>query len=62
MCYVRWCGDRLYLIPECRWALSLRRSGSGYRYMYRVFVSDLKWQQCKQLFVGKGIYENIVLV
>jgi hypothetical protein len=56
------CGDRLYLIPECRWVLGLRRSGSGYRYMYRVFVSDLEWQQRKQLFDGKGIYENILLV
>jgi hypothetical protein len=56
------CGDRLYLIPECRWVLGLRRSGSGYRYMYRVFVSDLEWQQRKQLFDGIGIYENIVLV
>jgi hypothetical protein len=56
------CGDRLHLIPECRWVLGLRRSGSGYRYMYRVFVSDLEWQQRKQLFDGKGIYENILLV
>jgi hypothetical protein len=56
------CGDKLYLIPECRWVLGLRRSGSGYRYMYRVFVSDLEWQQRKQLFDGKGIYENIILV
>lgn len=56
------CGDRLFLIPECRWVLGLRRSGYGYQYMYRVFVSDLKWQQRKQLFDGKGIYENIVLV
>jgi hypothetical protein len=56
------CGDRLYLIPECRWVLGLRRSGIGYRYMYRVFVSDLEWQQRKQQFDGKGIYENIVLV
>jgi hypothetical protein len=55
-------GDRLYLIPECRWVLGLRRSGNGYRYMYRVFVSDLEWQQRKHLFDGKGIYENIVLV
>ncbi|KAH6613034.1 hypothetical protein C7974DRAFT_405060 [Boeremia exigua] len=56
------CGDRLYLIPECRWVLGLRRSGNRYRYMYRVFVSDLEWQQRKQLFDGKGIYEDIVLV
>ncbi|KAH4069868.1 hypothetical protein HBH70_076250 [Parastagonospora nodorum] len=56
------CGDRLYLIPECRWVLGLRRSGIGYRYMYRVFVSDLEWQQRKQQFDGRGIYENIVLV
>jgi hypothetical protein len=56
------CSDRLYLIPECRWVLGLRRSGNGYRYMYRVFVSDLEWQQRKQLFDGKGIYENILLV
>lgn len=56
------CGDRLYLIPECRWVLGLRHSGNGSRYMYRVFVSDLEWQQRKQLFDGKGIYENIVLI
>jgi hypothetical protein len=56
------CGDRLYLIPECRWVLGLRRSGIGYRYMYRVFVSDLEWQQRKQHFDGRGIYESIVLV
>jgi hypothetical protein len=56
------CGDRLYIIPECRWVLGLRRSGSGYRYMYRVFVSDLEWQQRNQLFDDKGIYENILLV
>ena len=56
------CGDKLYLIPECRWVLGLRHNGNGYRYMYRVFVSDLEWQQRKQLFDGKGIYENIVLV
>jgi hypothetical protein len=56
------CGDRLFLISECRWVLGLRRSGNGYQYMYRVFVSDLEWQQRKQLFDGKGIYENIVLV
>lgn len=55
-------GDRLYLIPECRWVLGLRHSGSGYRYMYRVFVSDLEWEQRKQLFDGKGVYENIILV
>jgi uncharacterized protein YdaT len=56
------CGDKLYLIPECRWVLGLRRSDRGYRYMYRVFFSDLEWQQRKQLFDGNGIYENIVLV
>ena len=56
------CGDRLYLIPECRWVLGLRRSGSAYRYMYRVFISDLAWQQRKQLFDGKGSYESILLV
>jgi hypothetical protein len=56
------CGDRLYLIPECRWVLGLRHSGNGYRYMYRVFVSDLEWQQRKQLFEGNGTYEDIVLV
>jgi hypothetical protein len=56
------CDDRLYLIPECRWVLGLRCSGNGCRYMYRIFVSDLEWQQRKQLFNGKGIYENIVLV
>jgi hypothetical protein len=55
-------GDRLYLIPECRWVLGLRRSGSGYRYMYRVFISDLAWQQRKQMFDDEGIYEDIVLV
>jgi hypothetical protein len=54
--------DKLYLIPECRWVLGLRRCGNGYRYMYRVFVSDLEWQQRRHLFDGKGIYENIVLV
>ena len=56
------CGDRLYLIPECRWVLGLRRSGSGYRYMYRAFISDLEWQQRKQLFDSQGTYENILLV
>lgn len=56
------CGDRLYLIPECRWVLGLRSNGNGYRYMYRVFISDLEWQQRKQLFGSKGIYENILLV
>jgi hypothetical protein len=55
------CGDKLYLIPECRWALGLRRSGSAYRYMYRVFISDLDWQQRKVVFDGKGIYESILL-
>jgi hypothetical protein len=55
------CGDKLYLIPECRWALGLRRSGSAYRYMYRVFISDLDWQQRKMMFDGKGIYESILL-
>ncbi|CAN9210891.1 unnamed protein product [Alternaria alternata] len=55
-------GDKLYLIPECRWVLGLRRNGSGYQYMYRVFISDLAWQQRKQLFDDKGVYENIVLV
>ncbi|KAF7670960.1 hypothetical protein GT037_010924 [Alternaria burnsii] len=54
--------DRLYIIPECRWALGLRRSGRGYRYMYRVFISDLSWQQRKHMFDDKGIYEDIVLV
>lgn len=56
------CGDRLYLIPECRWVLGLRRRGNGYRYMYRVFISDLEWKQRKQLFNGNGIYEDIVLI
>jgi hypothetical protein len=55
-------GDRLYLIPECRWVLGLRGSGSRYRYMYRVYVSDLEWHQRKQLFDGKGDRENILLV
>lgn len=55
-------GDRLYLIPECRWVLGLRRSGNGYRYMYRVFISDLAWQQRKHMFDGQGTYEDIVLV
>jgi hypothetical protein len=55
-------GDKLYLIPECRWVLGLRRNGSGYQYMYRVFISDLAWQQRKQMFDDKGVYENIVLV
>lgn len=55
-------GDRLYIIPECRWALGLRCSGRGYRYMYRVFISDLSWQQRKHMFDDKGIYEDIVLV
>jgi len=55
-------GDRLYLIPECRWILGLQRSGKGYRYVYRVFVSDLEWEQRKQLFDEKGTYEDIVLV
>jgi hypothetical protein len=56
------CGDSLYLIPECRWVLGLRRSGSGYRYMYRVFISDLAWEQRKQTFNDQGTYEDIVLV
>lgn len=56
------CGDRLYLIPECRWVLGLRRSGSGYRYMYRAFIPDLERQQRKQLFDGQRTYENILLV
>ena len=55
-------GDRLYLIPECRWVLGLRRSGSGYRYMYRVFISDLEWQHRKQMFDDQGTYEDIVLI
>ncbi|KAH8624599.1 hypothetical protein IG631_20064 [Alternaria alternata] len=55
-------GDKLYLIPECRWALGLRHNGSGYRYMYRVFISDLAWQQRKQMFDDKGVYESIVLI
>lgn len=56
------CGERLYLITECRWFLGLRRSGNGYRYMHRIFAYDLEWQRCKQMFDAKGIYENIVLV
>lgn len=54
--------DKLYLIPECRWVLGLRHNGRGYRYMYRVFVSDLEWEQRKRPFDGKGIYENIILI
>lgn len=54
--------DRLYLIPECRWVLGLRRSGIGYQYMYRVFISDLGWQQRREMFNERGIYKNIVLV
>jgi hypothetical protein len=54
-------GDKLCLIPECRWVLGLRRNGSGYRYMYRVFISDLTWQQRKHMFDAKAVYEDLSL-
>lgn len=55
-------GDRLFLIPECRWILGLRHTGKGYRYMYRIFISNLEWEERKKLFDEKAIYEDIVLV
>jgi hypothetical protein len=56
------CGDRLFLIPESRWALGLRSNGDAYRYIYRVFISDLEWKQRQSWFDGKCIYKDIVLV
>ena len=52
--------DRQYLIPECCWILGLRPNRNGYRYVYRVFMSELKWEQRKQLFDGE-VTENILL-